>query len=539
MSNLDNNESFVTSVSDDVINNKQTTFSDLPLPASLLEILAEHNFVNPTPIQAQSIPHVLAGKDMQGIAQTGTGKTLAFALPIVAQLLANPEARVMVLVPTRELAQQVTKTFNLLVKKNKSLRTTLLIGGEYIRQQMTELSKNPRIIIGTPGRVIDHLERGTLALAEVKYLILDEMDRMLDMGFGLQLDEILSYLPKERQTLMFSATLPGHISKIAQRYLRNPVLVSIGQHSQPVAKIKQDVVFVKQTEKLTALVEALNARQESKAKGSVIIFVRTKMDADDICEQLRDQRFRASAMHGDLRQAKRQRVLNDFRTRKLDILVATDIAARGIDIAHIELVINYELPQATEDYVHRIGRTARGGAEGSALSFVAPFEQGKWRDILRLTNPEAAKEFMVKRPQRTSDKPFKKFGGGEERRSFGGERRSFGGERRAFGGGEDRRSFGGERRAFGGGEERRSFGGERRSSDGDQKRSYFADRDNAEGQKRGGFERRDRDFNGERRDSSRNDSQERRFGDRGGFGGRPNAERRFKSDRPERDGERR
>jgi superfamily II DNA/RNA helicase len=304
------------------------------------------------------------------------------------------------------------------------------------------------------------------------------------MGFGLQLDEILGYLPKTRQTAMFSATLPDHISKIAKRYLSNPKTVAIGQHSQPVARIKQDVLFVKQSDKFTTLVTTLTERQ-GKTPGSVIIFVRTKMDADDICEQLRDQRFKVGAMHGDLRQSKRQRVLNDFRTRKVDILVATDIAARGIDIPHIELVINYELPQATEDYIHRIGRTARGGAEGSSLSFVAPFEQGKWRDILRLTNPEAAKEFASKRPGGFSDKPFKKFEGGSRRGSFGGSqgRSSFGdrpeGERRSFG---DRpaRSFDrpeGERRSFGDRParsfdrpegERRSFN-DRSSRDGDRK----------------------------------------------------------------------
>jgi superfamily II DNA/RNA helicase len=525
MSNLAIQESSVelnTNVVIQEVEKNQPLFTDFELPAVLLETLADNKFVNPTPIQVKSIPLILQGKDLLGTAQTGTGKTLAFSLPIVAKLIADPTSSVLILVPTRELAQQVTKTFNMLVKKQKSLRTVLLIGGEYIRQQMTDLAKNPRIIIGTPGRVIDHLERGTFVPASVKYLILDEMDRMLDMGFGLQLDEILSYLPKDRQALMFSATLPSHISKVAQRYLTNPSLVAIGAHSQPVAKIKQDVLFVKQAEKFTTLVDTLTARQ-GKTSGSVIIFVRTKMDADDICEQLRDQRFRASAMHGDLRQAKRQRVLNDFRTRKLDILVATDIAARGIDIAHIELVINYELPQATEDYIHRIGRTARGGAEGASLSLVAPFEQGKWKDILRLTNPEAAKEFAVKRPERSSDRPFKKFGHQDgPRRSFGGSnaapaKRSFGGEKRSYfneGADQNKRSYGPDRRSS----DRRDSGFEQRPE-----RRFGSDQQRPE---RGGFERDRNDRGGfDRGDRS----------DRAGFA--PRSDRgAFKNDRPSRDG---
>ncbi|MDE3016410.1 MAG: DEAD/DEAH box helicase [Pseudomonadota bacterium] len=340
-------------------------------------------FTTPTPIQAAAIPPALLGRDVLGTAQTGTGKTAAFGIPMVNTLLGNPRGSALVLLPTRELAVQVMDTLIQLLGDSR-MATALLIGGESMPKQFQQLKMRPRVIVGTPGRINDHLQRGTLVLHDTRFLVLDETDRMLDMGFHTQLEAIARYLTAQRQTLMFSATLPDNILKLADRYLTNPVRVSIGSTTATATKVTQEHINVTDEEKFPRLLKELQERQ-----GTVLVFVKTKWGAEKLAEKLCKQRLRADALHGDLRQSQRERVIDGFREQKFRILVATDIAARGLDIPHIEHVINYDLPQCPEDYIHRIGRTARAGAEGAAVNLLAPKDSDKWRAIQRMLDPQA------------------------------------------------------------------------------------------------------------------------------------------------------
>ncbi|QOD38846.1 DEAD/DEAH box helicase [Candidatus Wolbachia massiliensis] len=338
------------------------------LPVSLRQALDKNNLSIPTPIQIQAIPLALQGKDILGSAQTGTGKTLAFAIPLIAKLLGESSAgSALVIVPTRELAHQVTNEIRRLLFHNSALKVALLIGGEPIFRQLNQLQRKPRIIIGTPGRIIDHIERKTLVTRNISTLVLDETDRMFDMGFGIQIEEIMKYLPKIRQTLMFSATLPSDIVKLAEKYLNQPERIFVDHEAKTSAKIKQEIIFASESEKYGKLVTQLCQRE-----GSIIIFVKTKQGADQLADKLRKDDYSALAIHGDLRQHKRERTINSFRRGHNQIMVATDVASRGLDIPHIQHVINYDVPQSQADYIHRIGRTARAGAEGYALSFVTP-----------------------------------------------------------------------------------------------------------------------------------------------------------------------
>lgn len=356
-----------------------TTFSAFDLPKSLQESLTRLGFTEPTPIQAQAIPVALAGNDILGSAQTGTGKTGAFAIPALVKVMNSAQGTVLILTPTRELAMQVAKVVNDLAPRKDNIRTALLIGGEPIGKQFRQLKGNPRVVIGTPGRINDHLQRKTLSLRETNMLVLDETDRMLDMGFGVQLDQILKFLPKERQTLMFSATMPSNIIKLSEKYLKNPQRIAIGAAHKPALNIKEEVVHVKPSAKYSELIKELDQRL-----GSIIVFVKTKRGAEQLADQLCEGSHSADAIHGDLKQRQRAKVIKSFRDKEYRIMVATDVAARGLDIPHIEHVINYDLPQCPEDYIHRIGRTARAGAEGSALSFVSPSDVGMWKDIHKL-----------------------------------------------------------------------------------------------------------------------------------------------------------
>lgn len=362
-----------------------THFSSFALPDALLRSLDKMQFVTPTPIQAQVIPLALEGKDILGTAQTGTGKTGAFGIPLIAHLMQHPDARALVMVPTRELALQVMKMLELMINKNQTIRTALLIGGEAIFKQFKQLQARPRLIVGTPGRINDHIGRHRLKLGDVSYLVLDEADRMLDMGFAPQIDQIIQFIPSTRQTLLFSATMPKNILTMAGKYLRDPVRISLGVDMLLAENLKQDIIYVSEEEKYAKLLNQLQERE-----GSIIIFVKTKMGADRIAKRLCQEKHQANAIHGDLRHQKRERVIRAFRESKYRILVATDIAARGLDISHVRHVINYDLPQCPEDYVHRIGRTARAGAEGCALCLIAPADRGKWRAIMRLIDPKAA-----------------------------------------------------------------------------------------------------------------------------------------------------
>lgn len=358
-----------------------TDFTSFGLSQPMLGALAKLKFSQPTPIQAKAIPFALSGRDILGVAQTGTGKTFAFGIPLIEGLLADPNASALILTPTRELAAQVMKALESLLSGNLINKTVLLIGGENIVKQLKRLRSQPRLFVGTPGRVNDHLVRGSLKLTNTQFLVLDETDRMLDMGFREQVEEIVKSMPKKRQTFLFSATMPPMIVKFVNQYLYKPERITIGKASAPAENIKQDVVYVPEKEKYSQLLEQLDKRN-----GSVIVFVKTKRSAENIAIKLRKAKHYVDAIHGDLRHNKRASVIRAFRSQRCRIMVATDIAARGLDIPHIEHVINYDLPQCPEDYVHRIGRTARAGNSGEAVCFVTPHDKGKWRAIEKIAN---------------------------------------------------------------------------------------------------------------------------------------------------------
>lgn len=355
------------------------SFQELRLSPELQHALDQMGYKTPTPIQAQAIPVALLNRDLLASAQTGTGKTAAFCIPIIFKLEKNPKKAALILVPTREIATQITGVLNKLTKNLKDLKLALLMGGAPMGKQIRELSQKPRIIIATPGRLVDHLKRGTVSLFGTDILVLDEADRMLDMGFAAQLSQILRFLPSQRQTLFFSATLPNDIQKLASKYLKDPVRISVGPTSQPVKAIQQSVIQVANAQKNNILFDELNART-----GSVLIFARTKHRTDRLARQLVDCGYDVNRIHGGRTQNQRNSAIAGFRDGKFRILVATDLAARGIDIPQIAHVINYDLPQCPEDYVHRIGRTARAGASGNALSLVSPEEKGQWKEITRL-----------------------------------------------------------------------------------------------------------------------------------------------------------
>lgn len=358
------------------------SFDELALPPALSAALKTMKFEVPTPVQAQAIPHALEGKDVLATAMTGSGKTAAFSIPMITKLTTNPRGSAMILTPTRELAQQVEKVIKELLGPYSTLKSALLIGGDSMPMQQQALRARPRIIVGTPGRIIDHLQRGTLMLHDTGFLVLDEMDRMLDMGFGDQIAQIFKYLPQQRQTLLFSATLPPQIQKVAAQHLKNPVRVEVGETNKAAERIKQETKHVSHEGKYQVLLDELKARS-----GTVLIFVRAKYGTEKLAAKLRKSGYTADAIHGDLEQKQRQRVLKAFRDQHHRILVATDIASRGLDIPHIEHVINYDLPMQPEDYIHRIGRTARAGAEGSALSFITGEDRIKWNEIQKLMDP--------------------------------------------------------------------------------------------------------------------------------------------------------
>lgn len=362
------------------------TFNEVGLPQPLFHRLEQMGYLTPTPIQAQAIPHALLGRDILGSAQTGTGKTAAYGIPLVTHLLNNARGTALILLPTRELAAQVMKELQKFIGSSK-IKTALLIGGESMPKQVQHLRMQPRVIIGTPGRINDHLTRGSLMLHDTNFLVLDEVDRMLDMGFGVQLDAIARYLTAKRQTLMFSATLPKNIEKLSAKYLNDPIRVSVGSTHVPVAKVKQEHVKLSDAEKYPRLLAELQERT-----GSILVFVKTKHAADRMAGKLQKLGHKADALHGDLRQNKRNRVIANFRNQSFRILIGTDVAARGLDIPHIEHVINYDIPTNPEDYIHRIGRTARAGADGEALTFLSPADVQKWRAIMYLMNPDTKQD---------------------------------------------------------------------------------------------------------------------------------------------------
>ncbi len=379
-------------------------FKILKIEETLKNSLEKMKFRVPTLIQGMAIPVALEGNDVLGTAQTGTGKTLAFSIPLINKLILDKSAFALVMCPTRELASQVMDAIKSLISDKINIKTALLIGGESMQRQLRQLGNRSRIIVGTPGRINDHLKRKSLNLSATKYLVLDETDRMLDMGFTPQIEMVLKFVPKDHQTLLFSATLPHNILRISERYLKNPKRISAGSTSVPIAKIKQETLQIYKENKYDELIDQLLAR-----KGSILVFVKTKRNADRMVKRLKEEGHSADAIHGDLRQSKRDRVINAFRKGVKRILVATDVAARGLDIPLIQHVINYDLPQVPEDYVHRIGRTARAGSEGSAMTFLTPDDRFMWNLISKLIDPnyKAAPRDIRKNLRRNKNKKDK------------------------------------------------------------------------------------------------------------------------------------
>jgi ATP-dependent RNA helicase RhlE len=349
-------------------------FHGLGIAPKLMEILAKNDYIIPTPIQQQCIPEAIEGKDVIGIAQTGTGKTLAFGIPML-QALAKEWKKGVVVVPTRELAIQVDEAIQR-IASSLGLKTVVLIGGESINPQFKRLKMSPNIIIATPGRLIDHLEQRTVDLRDTKVLVLDEADRMLDMGFLPQIRTIFKHMPEQRQTMLFSATMPPEIVKVATQYMKLPVRVEVAPSGTAAKEVSQELFFVDQHDKMKLLLKIL-----SEVHGSVLVFTRTKFVAKRLAREIRNSGHNAVELHSNRTQAQRREAMEGFKIGRFRILVATDIAARGIDVSGIELVVNYDLPATGEDYVHRIGRTGRAGAVGHAISFAMPHQRADVKAI--------------------------------------------------------------------------------------------------------------------------------------------------------------
>ena len=344
-------------------------FDGLGIAPKIIEVLDKLKFVHPTPIQHKAIPIAIEGTDIIGVAQTGTGKTLAFAIPVVQRLSRNM-GQCLVLVPTRELAMQVNETFQKIAPLF-GINTVVIIGGVPIQSQLKILKKKPRIIIATPGRLVDHLTQKTMRLNSVEVLVLDEADRMLDMGFKPDIERILKHVPKKRQTMLFSATIPGEVVSIGAAHMKLPVHIEVAPSGTAAERIIQELFIVKKEAKKKLLAKILD-----QYRGSVLLFSRTKRGAAKIKKLIKEMGHNAAEIHSDRSHNQRKEALEGFKRGKYRVLVATDIAARGIDVIGIETVVNYDLPDDAENYVHRIGRTGRAGHKGRAISFATP-EQGK------------------------------------------------------------------------------------------------------------------------------------------------------------------
>lgn len=358
------------------------SFSDLNLSQDVLKALDDVGYETPSPIQAKMIPYVLDGRDVIGQAQTGTGKTAAFAMPILSRLdLTRKKPQVLVLAPTRELAIQVAEAFQSYASRIKGFRVIPIYGGQEYGGQIRQLKRGVHIVVGTPGRVMDHMRKGTLDVSGMKTLVLDEADEMLRMGFIDDVEWVLEQIPQQRQIALFSATMPPAIHRIASRFLNNPKEIAIKVRTATASTIHQRYWIVSGLHKLDALTRIL----EAESFDAIIIFVRTKTVTIELAEKLNARGYAVAALNGDIAQNQRERTIEKFKNRKLDILVATDVAARGLDVQRISHVINYDIPHDSESYVHRIGRTGRAGRSGEAILFVAPREQRMLRTIERST----------------------------------------------------------------------------------------------------------------------------------------------------------
>jgi len=360
------------------------TFADLGLDPDTLQSVRDAGYTHPTPIQAQAIPLALEGRDLIGLAQTGTGKTAAFALPILNQLRGGPHrARALILTPTRELCVQVEENFRKYAE-HSALKTLAVYGGVALDPQTRALRKGVDIVIATPGRLLDHLERQNVVFDDLEVLVLDEADRMLDMGFAPQINRVVAEIPKYRQTMLFSATMPPEVEALSRKYLRKPKVVQVGRRSMAAIGVTHAVYPVPRIRKTQLLTELL----KNKAMDSVLIFTRTKHGADRVVRDLRQAGIQATAMHGDKTQKERTRALDDFKDGTMRVLVATDVAQRGLDVTGITHVINFDVPQEPEDYVHRIGRTGRAESSGDAYTLMSPDEIAMVRTIERVIGQE-------------------------------------------------------------------------------------------------------------------------------------------------------
>ncbi|MFA5176563.1 MAG: DEAD/DEAH box helicase [Candidatus Omnitrophota bacterium] len=357
--------------------NGAASFYGLGIAPKILEILEHIKFKTPTPIQSKAIPLAIQGKDLIGVAQTGTGKTHSFAIPMV-QLLEQKKGIGLVLAPTRELAIQIDEAFQDLARAF-GMKTACLIGGAPMQPQVMALRRNPRIVVATPGRLIDHMGQWNFLPEQVVMLVLDEADRMLDMGFAPQINKILRFLPAARQTMLFSATIPKEIMEIASRYMKLPISVEIAPSGTTAEHVTQELFIVKKEAKLRLLSKLL-----AQYKGAVLLFSRTKFNARKITRSIKDMGYSASEIHSNRSLSQRREALDGFKSGRYKVLVATDIAARGIDVTGIELVVNFDLPEDAENYVHRIGRTARAGKQGHAVSFATPDQSRDVRDIEKI-----------------------------------------------------------------------------------------------------------------------------------------------------------
>jgi ATP-dependent RNA helicase RhlE len=354
-------------------------FGSFQFSPSIRKDIAQAGYVTPTPIQAACIGPAMEGKDLIGLAQTGTGKTAAFALPIIHRLAQRLELGALVLAPTRELAAQITGMFNDL-GKSSGIRVATIVGGVPMDHDIRALTSWPNVMVATPGRLIDHIENRDLSLREIEVLVVDEADRMHDMGFIPQIQRILAELPRQRQTMMFTATMDAQIEAIARQSMRDPLRIVIGQRSAPADRARQQLFQVGDADKLPLLERLVRASNG----GRVLVFVRTKIGVDRLARELSGRGLRSLRLHGDREQEDRDRAMADFRNGRCRLLIATDIAARGIDVADIEHVINYDFPRHPEDYVHRIGRTARVDSAGLASSFVTRLDRHYLADVRRL-----------------------------------------------------------------------------------------------------------------------------------------------------------
>jgi len=366
----------------------QITFKDLALSPATLKAIEEIGYVTPSPIQAEAIPVVLAGKDIIGQAQTGTGKTAAFMLPILEKV--DPKSRnvqALVLCPTRELAVQVHEESKKFARNNRDLQILSIYGGQSYDPQIRALKKGVQIVVGTPGRVMDHMRRGTLKLENLKMLVLDEADEMLNMGFKDDIEEILEKTPNDRQTVMFSATMAREIQNIARTYPKKPEIVKVTSEELSNKKIDQYFIEVKRQDRVQAMIRCI----DMMGLTSSIVFTNTKREVDELVSKLQEEGYVTEGLHGDLKQAQRDRVMNSFRRKNVNILVATDIAARGIDVSNVEAVFNYDIPLNEENYVHRIGRTGRAGSTGLSITFVFGKDMFRIRRIEDYTKSKMTK----------------------------------------------------------------------------------------------------------------------------------------------------